>query len=144
MAQPVGQTGTIDVAGLALTVTPLSIAEEAALYDRFKRAAENPYQRIAGMLAAAAPEDRAEMVREAVRLHEAYGGAGPAAVEEYRRTPAGVAAELHARCKKATPGLTEAGLAAVVTAANAGEAFAALQAVISPPKASATPSTSPG
>lgn len=120
----VGGVGVVRVATLEITVTPLTMTEERALRRQLIAAAAaeatDYFTRCARLLAAmkAVPGAYLEAVREITRLT----ATGPALSDEqffeYRESPAGVAKELFARGKKATPGLTPDALAAVITVVN--------------------------
>jgi hypothetical protein len=132
----VGGTGVVRVGPLEVTVTPLTMNEERALRRQLRAAAEaaatDHFTRCAKLLAAmrSQPAAYAEAVREIVRLT----ATGPAVSDEqffeYRNSPAGVARELFARGKRATPGLDADGLAAVITDANVDDVIEQLTAVI--------------
>lgn len=123
----VGGVGVVRVGDLEITVTPLAMVEERALrrllLDRAAASATDYYTRCAKLLAAmkSQPVAYVEAVREITRLTALGPAVSEAQFDEYRDSPAGVAAELFARGRKATPGLTADGLAAAVTAANADD-----------------------
>jgi hypothetical protein len=131
-----GAVGLVRVAGLEITVTPLSQAEETALDRALRRGAEaaagDVYTRCRAELKAleSAPGDRLEFLRELARLAARKEPVSPVAFFDYRSSAAGVALELYHRGKRATPGLTLAGLEAVVTEVNADEVYAALQELL--------------
>jgi hypothetical protein len=146
-SQVVGAVGEIHVGELVVTAMPLSQAEEMAL-DRALRkgaalAAGDPYTRARAALDAAkdSPADRLEMLREIARAAANGVRVTPETVYDYRTSPAGVALELYHRGRKATPGLTLAGLEAVVTEANCDAVSASLFDLIAggPDEKKATP-----
>ena len=128
----VGAVGLIRVGDLEITVTPLSQIEELALDRQLRRGAEaeagDHYTRCRAELDAMRdfPGDRLEFLREIARATLRKEPLSPAAVYEFRCSAAGVALELFARGRKATPGLALAGLRAVVTMENADQIAAAL------------------
>jgi hypothetical protein len=146
MSQPessVGAVGLVRVGDLEVTVAPLPQAEEIALDRELRRAAEahygDHYTRCKPVLDAMkeSPADRLEAVREIVRLAAAKAPLSAAALHEYRISEHGLAIELYARGKRATPGLDRKGLAAVVTAANADAVAAALFELLDDTKSAA-------
>ncbi len=128
----VGAVGLIRVAGLEITITPLSQGEELLLDRTLRRAAQEAhgdlYTPCKPLLEAMrdAPADRLEAVREITRLTASRAGVSAAAVFDFRTSAEGLALEIFARGRRATPGLTLDGLRAVVTAANADEVAGAL------------------
>ncbi|VTT99005.1 unnamed protein product [Gemmataceae bacterium] len=135
-ASPEG-TGTVLVGSLEITVTPMSKVEERSLRRQLLAGAERDatdyFTRCSRLLDAmrGQPAAHTEAVREIVRLT----ALGPKVPEEqlleYRASPAGVAQELFLRGKKATPGLTLDGLAAVVTGANVEEVAGQMWDIVS-------------
>lgn len=138
--QPVtGPVGTVRVGELLVTVAPLTMTEERGVRRALLKAAEahagDHFTRCAKLLKAmqSVPAAYLEAVREITRL----AATGPAVSDEqffeFRQSPAGVALELFHRGHKATPGLAQAALAAVVTDANVDDVYEQLQAVLSGP-----------
>lgn len=132
-----GGTGVVRVGALEVTVTPLTIAEERALDRSLSRAAKDaadPFAACAKFLDSLKPHPAAylEAVRELTRL-AASPGPTPEQFFEFRQSPAGVARELFLRGRKATPGLTAEGLAAVVTMANVDDVLDQLRAITDQP-----------
>lgn len=133
--QILGGAGVIEVAGLLVTITPLTWREELQLQRRLLQKAEeyygDPYKRVAPMLAHMAPADRQVAVQELVRLAVKKEPLAPEAIAAYRSTnPEWVAEETYLRGKKATQGLTLEGLKAVINEVNAPEVFEQLWRVI--------------
>lgn len=136
--QLIGAVGLIRVAGLEITITPLSEAEELALDRELRRAAEaaagDHYTRckpeLDAMQKAGATGDRIEFLRELARMSARREPLSDAAMFDFRNSPAGLVIELHARGRKATPGLERAALAAVITAAVADDVAIALMDLI--------------
>lgn len=134
----VGAVGMIRVAGLEITVTPLSQSEEMALDRALRKAAQEAagdhFTRckplLDAMTAAQAHGDRLEAVREIVRMAGRVEPLSSTALWDYQNSAPGVALELYHRGRKATPGLTLAGLQAVVTEVNADEVSAALRELL--------------
>ena len=136
MSQSVtGPVGVVAVGDLRVTLTPLGIAGERAL-DRLlakgaEGAAADPFTapRVRRLLAAMREEPfaYAEAVREITR--QTLAPVTAVQVAEYRESPAGVAAELYHRGRRATDGLTPEGLAAVVTEANVDDVLLQLEAL---------------
>jgi hypothetical protein len=132
----VGGVGVVRVGNLEITVTPLKQWEERALSRQLRKAAREEcsdyFTRCAGLLKAMQSQPAAylEAVRELTRL----SATGPTVSEdqfwEYRDSPAGVARELFARGKTATPGLDLAALSAVITEANVDEVLEQLRAAV--------------
>jgi hypothetical protein len=134
----VGGVGEVAVGPLLVTVTPLSQGDELRLSRQLRAEAE----RLAGdgwtrcramleaMTEAGAHADRMHAVAELVRSAKRKEPLSDEAVFDYRSSAAGVALELFARGKAATPGLTLDGLRAAVTEANAPDVFAAMMEVI--------------
>lgn len=120
----VGGVGVVRVGNLEITITPLTMVEERALRRQLRKAAEEEatdyFTRCAAMLAAMKSQPAAymEAVREITRLTATGLKVSDEQFFEFRDSPAGVARELFARGKKATPGLDADGLAAIITKAN--------------------------
>lgn len=143
--------GVVDVAGQAFRVRPLGLREETALYrelGRRAKAAMGPggyFARLRPRLDWLAGEKlfdvRAAVVAELTRLEATHELPADDVVDEYRRTPDGVALELFARTRADHPAATEKELRAVVTEANAVAVhFALLEAVSGgDPKATRSP-----
>lgn len=130
-----GGAGVLDVAGLAVTITPLSLREELLLEQLLYREAEkkygDPYQRIRDMLASMPPEERAIAVQEAVRCAVRREPLSAHAIAEFRLTdPDWVAEEVYWRGKAATAGLTREGLKAIINSQNAPWIAHELQQII--------------
>ena len=131
-----GGVGVVRVGDLLVTVTPLTLVEERALARLLRAEAEKHsadyFTRCAKLLQAmkAQPAAYLEAVREIVRLTATGPAVSDEQFVEFRASPAGLAHELYARGKKATPGLTREGLAAVVTDANCDDVGGQMVAVI--------------
>jgi len=128
--EKVGAVGLIRVAELEITVTPLEQFEELALDRELRKATEaeagDHYTRCRPLLDAMPAGDRLEAVREIVRLSATKAPLSEVAIFDFRCTPAGLAIELWWRGRKATPGLTREGLAAVITDENADRVAAGM------------------
>lgn len=124
-----GATGLIRVAGLEVTVTPLSQSEEIALDRALRRGVGDVYTLAQPELDAlkAHPADRLEFLRELARLAVRREPPSPVALYDFRCSPKGVALELWFRGRRATTGLTLAALEAVITEVNADEVAAGIQ-----------------
>lgn len=135
----VGATGLIRVAGLEITIVPLTTAEELALDRELRKgaaaASADVYTRCRPELDALKeyPADRVEFLRELARIAARREGPSPTAIFEHQTSAAGVALELFSRGRKATPGLTLAAIEAVVTPVNAAEVFCAIQELLKGP-----------
>lgn len=123
----VGAVGLIRIDALEITITPIPQPEEMALDRALRKAAQEAagdhYTRckplLDAMTTAGAHGDRIEAIREIVRMAGRVEPPSNAAVYDYRCSAAGVALELFARGKKATPGLSLASLEAIITPVNA-------------------------
>lgn len=132
----VGGCGVVHVGTLVVTITPLTMIEERALRRQLRSAAEKEatdyFTRCSRVLDAMRGQPAAYM--EAVREITRIAATGPKLSDdqffEFRTSPAGVARELFARGKRATPGLAADGLAAVITDANVDDVFAQMMAVV--------------
>lgn len=143
MAEPTpasGAVGSVRIeGGLLIVVTPLTMTEERALRRLLIKAAEEHtgdyFTRCAKLLKAmqAVPGAYLEAIREITRLT----ATGPAVSDEhffeFRNSPTGVALELFYRGRKATPGLDQAALAAIITDVNVDDVGEQLRAVLSGP-----------
>jgi hypothetical protein len=132
----VGGVGVVRVGDLEVTVAPLPLSAESVLDRRLRRGAQERhgdyYTRCRAMLDAMAdyPGDRLEAVREITRMTASGAAVSAAAVVDFRLSPEGVALELYARGRGATPGLTLEGLKAIITEANVDEVAGQLHAAI--------------
>jgi hypothetical protein len=128
----VGAVGEIRIDTLVITITPLSQAEELSLDRALRRGAEaaagDHYTRCKPLLEAMreSPGDRLEAIREITRLTATRAPLSPAAFFEFRTSKDGLPIEIYARGKKATPGLDQKSLAAIITEENADRIAAAL------------------
>ena len=135
MSQPVtGPVGVVAVGDLKITVTPLGMAGERALDRLLAKGAEESAAdhfskpRMKKLLGAMQGTPAySEAVREITR--QTIGPVSAAQIGEYRDSPAGVALELFHRGRKATEGLTLAGLVAVITEANVDDVLMQLDAL---------------
>ncbi len=120
-----GAVGVVTVGELQVTVTPLTMIEERALRRVMEKealtAATDYYTRSVKLLDAMRSNPFAYEI--AIKQLVTLTATGPKLSDEqfyeFRTSPAGVAIELWHRGRKATPGLTLAGLQAVITEANA-------------------------
>lgn len=134
----VGGVGEVAVGSLSISITPLSQGDELRLRRQLRAAAES----LAGdgwtrckpileaMTKSGAHGDRAIAVAELVRSAKRVEPLSEEAVFDFRTSAEGVALELFARGKAATPGLSLDGLRSVITEANAPDVFAALLDII--------------
>jgi hypothetical protein len=135
-AKLVGGVGVVLVGALEITVTPLSAKEEKILDRQLAKAAEalseDPYTAARKTLKAAEsnPADRLVLLQEiaAAATRKQFLTVGE--FNEYRMSSAGVALELFTRGKKATPGLVQKELAALVTEFNAEDIYDEMKTII--------------
>lgn len=134
----VGAIGLVRVGSLEITITPLSQADEMA-FDRELRAAAGKAAgdyftrckpELDAMAAAGATGDRVEFLREIARMAGRKESLSAVALWDFQNSAAGLPIELWWRGRKATPGLDRAGLAAVITDANADEIAAGLRELL--------------
>ncbi len=121
--------GIVPVAGQDFRVRPLSAREEVGLLRELGRRAKlamgpgGYFARLQPRLAWLAEQKlgdvRALVVAELTRLEAVSELPGDDVIDEYRRTPDGVALELFCRTRREHPEVTERELRAVVTDANA-------------------------
>lgn len=136
----VGGVGVVDVAGVQVTIAPLSQKEERLLWRRLRKGAEQDqsstslFERpaVKRLLTSlqSVPAAYVESIRELTRLAAAADEVTETRLFAFRGSPAGVALELFERGRKATPGLDLAGLQALITDINADDVFEEMMAIV--------------
>jgi hypothetical protein len=131
-----GGVGVVVVATLEISIGPLSMTEEKLLNRRLQIAAtaalEDPYTNAKKTLKAAEdnPLHLRILLAEIATIATRKPFLSVQDFDDYRQSPAGVAAELFARGKRLTPGLKETELATIVTAFNAEDVHESMMAII--------------
>jgi hypothetical protein len=153
MSDPLTPGGAVAVAGRTFIVKKLSVAAEYALGQMQAAAAKAAlgdggfYSRNAKFVdhlrAQGRHADADAAVRRIVEMEVAGEAMSPEAVEAYRRSAPGLAAELYHRTRQTHPEVAADELAAIVTPVNAPEVFLALLDAITSEKKPPTPSASP-
>lgn len=147
----VRRSGPVAIGDVTFTAEELSIEGEVGILNRLRRLAKDALGP-GGFYKNALPvakwlreqgegAEAAALLAETARLVATGGPLDEAAVWEFRQTPAGVAAELYMRTRKAHPDTREDELRAVINDANVVEVRLQLLEALADPKAP-TPSGS--